>query len=61
MTEKRFYKTISEIEDYRIYDDEKEDAYFISCDERTVNDLVKLLNELYKENTQLKNKLKFLN
>lgn len=49
MIEKRFYKTTSEIEDYRIYDDEEEDAYFISCDEHTIDCLVELLNELYEE------------
>ena len=49
MTEKRFYKTTSEIEDYRVYDDEEEDAYFVSCDEHTVDCLVELLNVLNDE------------
>lgn len=57
MTEKRFYKTISEIEDYRVYDDDEEDAYFISCDEHTVDCLVGLLNELHDENKELKTKV----
>ena len=45
MTEKRFYKTESTIEKYRIYDEDKEDAYFISCDEYTVDSIVDLLNK----------------
>jgi len=54
MIEKRFYKTTSEIEDYRVYDDEEEDAYFVSCDEHTVDCLVDLLNDLNNENQRLK-------
>ena len=61
MTEKRFYKSESTIEDYRIYDEDKEDAYFISCDEHTAECIVDLLNkqderirELEKENEVLK-------
>ena len=61
MIEKRFYKTISDIGGNRIYDKDKENAYFISCDEYTVDGLMKLLNELHEENTRLKNKLKFFN
>lgn len=53
MTEKRFYKTTSDIEDYRIYDDDKEDAYFISCDEHTIDCLVELMNKLDQRNKEL--------
>ena len=47
MSEKRFEKSVSDTnEDFRIYDNWKEDAYFISCDdEHTVECLVKLMNE----------------
>lgn len=46
MSEKRFEKSKSDITDYRIYDYEKEDAYFIDCDdESTVDAIVDLLNE----------------
>lgn len=41
MSEKRFEKFKSDITDYRIYDYEKEDAYFIDCDdESTVGAIV---------------------
>jgi hypothetical protein len=51
MIENRFYKQKSSIEDYMIYDDDKEDAYFVSCkDESNVDYLVKLLNNLHEEN-----------
>lgn len=59
MNNERFYKTTSTIEKYRIYDDDKEDAYFISCDEHTVDCLTDLLNELNTENTKLKKALLF--
>ena len=53
--EKRFELTKSSITDFRIYDNELEDAYFIDCkDEHTVEGLVDLLNNLQKENEQLK-------
>ena len=52
---KRFYKQKSTIEDYMICDDDKEDAYFISCkDESNVDYLVVLLNKLNDENKELK-------
>ena len=54
MTAKRFELTKSDIKDFRIYDYEKEDAYFIDCDNHTGNCLVDLLNELHEENTMLK-------
>lgn len=55
MSEKRFEKSKSDITDYRIYDYEKEDAYFIDCDdESTVDAIVNLLNSLSEENEQLK-------
>lgn len=45
MNNKRFEKFKSDITDYRIYDYEKEDAYFIDCDdESTVDAIVDLLN-----------------
>ena len=54
MSEKRFEKSKSDITDYRIYDYEKEDAYFIDCDdESTVDAIVGLLNELSDENNIL--------
>ena len=59
MTEKRFYKQKSTIEDYMIYDEDKEDAYFISCkDESNADYLVVLLNDLNDENNELKSELK---
>ena len=55
MNEKRFENSKSDITDYRIYDYEKEDAYFIDCDDKgTVDAIVNLLNELNDENRQLK-------
>lgn len=46
MSKKRFEKSKSDITDYRIYDYEKEDAYFIDCDdESTVDAIVDLMNE----------------
>jgi len=60
MTEKRFYKTSSSIEKYRIYDDDLEEAYFISCDEHTIDTLIELLNDQdqqIKELTNFKNKV----
>ena len=49
MSEKRFELTKSSITDFRIYDNELEDAYFIDCkDEHTVECLVDLLNNLQK-------------
>lgn len=54
MTAKRFYKQKSSIRDYMLYDEDREDAYFISCDEHTIDTLVNLLNELHKENNMLK-------
>ena len=46
MNEKRFEKSKSDITDYRIYDYEKEDAYFIDCDdESTVDAIVDLMNQ----------------
>ena len=44
MSEKRFELTKSSITDFRIYDNELEDAYFINCDEHTAQSLVSLLN-----------------
>ena len=56
--EKRFELTKSSITDFRIYDNELEDAYFIDCkDEHTVEGLVDLLNSLYDENEQLREQL----
>ena len=54
MTAKRFYKQKSSIRDYMLYDEDREDAYFISCDEHTIDTLVNLLNELHKEKEYLK-------
>ena len=55
MSEKRFEKTRSDITDWRIYDYEEEDAYFIDCkDEHTVEVLVDLLNSLNDENEDYK-------
>lgn len=55
MSEKRFEKSKPDITDYMIYDYEKEDAYFIDCDdESTVDAIVDLLNELCEENEQLR-------
>lgn len=54
MTEKRFELSKSDIKDFRIYDDGKEDAYFIDCDEHTGICLVSLLNQLNDDNEQLK-------
>lgn len=55
MIEERFEKSKSDITDYRIYDYEKEDAYFIDCDdESTVDAIVNLLNSLSKENEKLR-------
>ena len=45
MTEKRFTKQESTIEKYMLYDNNKENAYFITCDEGTINAIVDLLNE----------------
>ena len=58
MNDKRFEKSKSDITDYRIYDYEKEDAYFIDCDdESTVDAIVNLLNSLSEENDQLKQEI----
>lgn len=58
MKDKRFEKSKSDITDYRIYDYEKEDAYFIDCDdESTVDAIVNLLNSLSEENGQLKQEI----
>ena len=57
MTEKRFEKTTSDIRTFRIYDYEMEDAYFIDCDEHTVECLVDLLNGLHEENQKLKEEI----
>lgn len=54
MADERFYKTKSSIEDYRIYDNDLEDAYFISGDEHTVDCIIDLLNRLNDENQRLK-------
>ena len=54
MSEKRFEKSKSDITDYRIYDYEKEDAYFIDCDdESTIDAIVDLLNEQQSKITEL--------
>ena len=57
MTEKRFEKTTSTIEKYRIYDNDREDAYFITCDEHCIDTLVDLLNELNEERLYFKREL----
>lgn len=61
MTNKRFEHSeadimqsiISTFTDYRIYDYDCEDAYFIKCDEHCVKCLVGLLNQLHQENHYL--------
>lgn len=57
MTVKRFELTKSDIKDFRIYDYEKEDAYFIDCDKHTGECLTDLLNELVDENEELKKEI----
>lgn len=59
MSEKRFEKSKSDITDYRIYDYEKEDAYFIDCDdESTVDAIVDLMNRQQSTINELRKKLK---
>ena len=65
MSEKRFEHSkanlmqsyISTFTDYRIYDNDLEDAYFVKCDEHCAKCLVDLLNSLYDENEQLRQQL----
>ena len=59
MSDERFELFKSDITDWRIYDNELENAYFIDCeDEHTVEMIVVLLNQLNDENEELRQKIK---